>query len=336
MVGYLLLFAFVFPHLALCQQQRTTISYKHPLYKEPLTVTISPKIWNLLDLRAELITKYLKTIELPEQAQNDTMLDYKVSNIALNDISIPKSGVSFEDMNNGVHLRMRNIKFRAVATIEVAVGVSVFKAGLKGDVKVNCDNAELDLVLNVGDYKITPVIKMKAGLQFEFTESLRAANLFESKIREYAEYFVSNSVPDMIAKTCEKEVNPLLQKLKRLVAGVGLSEFGVEWTVQNNTLRVGVKPKSAMGKIAPIKPMSKMVCIDSNLLAALREMKRSKREAVNSDSKKSKLGIYFTCSPPEGDCTESSCSYCADLDIFPTTTSTGVGAELGSCVPKNL
>ncbi|KAL6741524.1 hypothetical protein Aduo_014769 [Ancylostoma duodenale] len=334
MIGFLLL-ALVTSHPALCQQQIATVSYQQLPYNQPLTFTISPKLWDLLDLRADLITKYLKTIKLPEQSQMDTMLDYKVSNISLEDIKIPKNGISFEDMDHGIHMRKRNITFFTVSKVEVAVGVSVFKAGLSGDVRVSCNNAELDLVLNVGDYTITPVVSMKADLQFEFTESLRAANLFEGKIREYAEYFVSHNVPKMIVKAVEEQVNPLLQKLKRVLTGVGLSQFGVEWTVQKNTLRVAVKPKSAMGKINPMKPIDKMVCVEGNLLAALRDL-RSKREVKSSDPNKSKFGIYFTCSPPEGGCTASSCSYCTDLDIYPTIKENGVSVESRSCVPKDL
>ncbi|RCN33017.1 hypothetical protein ANCCAN_21156 [Ancylostoma caninum] len=127
----------------------------------------------------------------------------------------------------------------------------------------------------------------------------------------------------------------MLQKLKRVLDGMGLSQFGIEWTVQNGTLRVTVKPQSAMGTIEPIKPINNMMCISSDLLAALRELKRSKREAVSSSPVESELGIELSCTPPEGECTISSCSYCLDFDIQLTTTS-GVSADLLSCMPSNL
>ncbi|RCN29395.1 hypothetical protein ANCCAN_24847 [Ancylostoma caninum] len=306
------------------------------LFKEPFTLTISPKVWDLLDTRAALITKFVESFRLPEKSENNIMLDYKVWNIFVEDFSIPKSGASFEDIDNGVHLRVKNIRFRAVAKARVAIGVMLLKAGLKGDVRVNCDDAELDLKLKWNDFKITPIVNTRADLQVKFTKSLRAANLFKKRIRKYAEEFVSDKLPDMIVELFEQKVNPMLRKLKRLLAGMGLSQFGIEWMVQNKTLRVAVKPKSAMGKIEPIKPTDKMVCIRSDLLAAPQELKRSKREFESSDPTKLKLGIDLTCSAPEGECGISSCSYCADLDITPSTTENGVSAKLRSCVPPIL
>ncbi|KAL6741527.1 hypothetical protein Aduo_014770 [Ancylostoma duodenale] len=323
MIEFLLLFALTTFQPVLCESETNF------LFKEPFTLTISPKVWDLLDTRAALITKFVKSVRLPEKSKDNVMLDYKVWDIFLEDFSIPKSGASFEDISNGVHLRVKNIKFRAVAKAKVSVGVSRLKASLKGDVRVNCDDAELDLKLKWDDFKITPIVSTKADLQIKFTRTLRPANLFKKKIRKYAEEFVSDKLPDMIVELFEQKVNPLLRKLKRLLAGMGLSQFGVEWMVQNKTLRVAVKPKSAMGKIEPIKPTDKMVCFRSDLLAALQELKRSKREVV-------KLGIDLTCSTPEGECSTTSCSYCADLDIKLSTTENGVSAKLRSCVPPIL
>ncbi|EYC14622.1 hypothetical protein Y032_0040g310 [Ancylostoma ceylanicum] len=337
MVGILLLFALASSHLVLCENQANL------LFEEPLTVTISSKVWNLLD-KSALITDFMKSIRIPETSSNDTMLDYKVSDIFLEDFQIPKSGVSFKDMNNGIHLLVTGLQFRAVATAKVAVGVSRLKAGMKGDVRVNCDYAELDLKLEWNDYNITPNISIHADLQVEFTESLRAANLFKEKIRGYAEDFISDTLPGMIVELFEQHVNAPLQKLKKLLTGMGLSQFGIEWTVQNKTLRIAVKPRrvpnlyacSAMGKVEPIKPTDKMVCITSDLLAALRELKRSKREVMSTSPPQLERGIDLTCSTLEGECTETSCSYCVDLDLEPSTTGGGISAEVSGCVPANL
>ncbi|EYC31559.1 hypothetical protein Y032_0004g2217 [Ancylostoma ceylanicum] len=350
MIGFLFLFALVTSHPVLCKNQTDL------LFKEPLTVTISPKVWDLLDTRADLITKYMKLIRFPEKSKNDLMLDYKLWNIFLEDFSIPKGGASFEDIYNGVHLRVKGVRFRVDARAKVAVGVSLLKANLRGNVRVNCDNAELDLKLKWNDFKITPVVKTKADLEVEFTKDLRAANLFKKKIRKYAEKFVSNKLPDMIVELIEQKLNPLLRKLKRLLTGMGLSQFGVEWMVQNKTLRVAVKPKSAMGKVEPIKPTDKMVCIKSDLLAALQEFKQSKREVmsagptevkekeskrskqevVNADPTQLKFGLDVTCSIPQGECSTSSCLYCADLDIKPSTTENGTSVQFRSCMPPIL
>ncbi|RCN29394.1 hypothetical protein ANCCAN_24846 [Ancylostoma caninum] len=183
---------------------------------------------------------------------------------------------------------------------------------------------------------------MKADLKMKFTDSLKPANLFKEKVQEFSDHFVEKTLPDMIGDIFKTEVNPMLRKFKSLLTGMGLSLFGVEFMVQNGNLRIAVRPKSslnlhissALGKIDQIKPINKMVCISSDLLAAVRQLKRSKREAVSSN--KSELGIDLICSTPEGDCIESACSYCADLDIKPSSTKNGFSADLGTCVPKNL
>ncbi|RCN30751.1 hypothetical protein ANCCAN_23470, partial [Ancylostoma caninum] len=194
--------------------------------------------------------------------------------------------------------------------------------------RVECEYADLDVKLEFDGFNIKPAVRLEADLEFEFDESLRAANLVTGQIQFLVEWFIRNRVPGIIEDLFDKETNPMLQKLKRVLDGMGLSQFGIEWTVQNGTLRVTVKPQSAMGAIEPIKPIDNMMCISSDLLAALRELKRSKREA-------SELGIELSCTPPEGECTISSCSYCLDFDIQPTTTS-GVSANISSCVPTNL
>ncbi|KIH68730.1 hypothetical protein ANCDUO_00935 [Ancylostoma duodenale] len=126
----------------------------YSLFNEPLILTISPKIWNILDTRAAVITKYVKSYPIPDNINKDTMLDYKITDMYVEDFSMPKSGVSFKEMKNGIHLRIFNvfsdvrdvqeltlyvkvtdIKFRAGAKAKVAVGVKKLKASLKGDVR---------------------------------------------------------------------------------------------------------------------------------------------------------------------------------------------------------
>ncbi|KIH68729.1 hypothetical protein ANCDUO_00934 [Ancylostoma duodenale] len=194
----------------------------------------------------------------------------------------------------------------------------------------------MDMELKWDDFEFTPKVTMKADLKIRFTDSLKAANMFKDKVQEISDHFVEKTLPEMITNIFEKQVNPLLRKFKNMLTGMGLSQFGVEFMVQNGNLRIAVKPKSALGKVDPIKPINQMVCISSDLLAAVIQLKRSKRQAVNSNGSESKFGIDLTCSTPEGSCTESSCSFCADLDIKESTKKSGFRADFGTCVPKNL
>ncbi|KAK6020417.1 hypothetical protein OSTOST_13928 [Ostertagia ostertagi] len=115
------------------------------------------------------------------------------------------------------------------------------------------------------------------------------------------------AVQGKLAELIVKEVNPRLQKLKQKLLARGLTEYDIEWTVQNQILRVGIKTKGANNVIAPVKPIDKMVCIDVNVA---RLAPKAKRCVLSSN-------IDVTCLNPLAKCEGLSCSFCTDIDINP-------------------
>ncbi|KHJ82135.1 hypothetical protein OESDEN_18173, partial [Oesophagostomum dentatum] len=72
--------------------------------KEPLTLTISPKIWNLLETKAGLINDAVTSITFPEFSGKKSLLNYRIWDGKVHHFSGPKSEVSFQDMNNDVRV----------------------------------------------------------------------------------------------------------------------------------------------------------------------------------------------------------------------------------------
>ncbi|KAK6010174.1 hypothetical protein OSTOST_24812 [Ostertagia ostertagi] len=126
-----------------------------------------------------------------------------------------------------------------------------------------------------------------------------------------------------LAEVIVNEVNPKLQKLKQMLIARGLSEYDIEWTVQNQILRVAIKPKSATGVISPVRSIDNMLCIEVNVTKLARRVKRS---VLSSD-------IDVTCLNPVAKCKGLACSYCTDIDINPVSSSVP-GDEFHNCIPK--
>ncbi|KIH42413.1 hypothetical protein ANCDUO_27602 [Ancylostoma duodenale] len=116
-------------------------------------------------------------------------------------------------------------------------------------------------------------------------------------------------LPLQLIKAIEEKVNPRLQKLKQKIIGMGITQYGIEWKVQNNILRVILRPRGRGKKHqqpAPPPPRP----IPANPL---------------------KGGIDFTCVAPQFRCEGLACSYCTDVDINPS--STGPTDKFYNCLP---
>ncbi|KAK6754745.1 hypothetical protein RB195_013623 [Necator americanus] len=296
------------------------------LFNDPLTVTVTPKIWDLLDTKSKLISKIVKSIRFPEISKEGKLLDYNLWDGYIEQLSISKDGVSFEDIDNGVHLHIENINFRVVTKAKVRVGFMLAKVGASGKIWMDAVDGKLDLKLKWNDFEFLPTVETEATLHFNFTNSLKSANLFKENIRKYAEKAVRVILPEAIVGFIKQSVNPRLKKLKKIVVGLGLSQFGVQWAVQNNTLRVAVRPKSGMENVRPIHSSNKMICVSSGILAVL--------QIYIGESNVSLFDGRMSFMAPEGSCTSSSCSYCADLDVnLNATKADGTQSELSNCVP---
>ncbi|KIH55887.1 hypothetical protein ANCDUO_13945 [Ancylostoma duodenale] len=84
---------------------------------------------------------------------------------------------------------------------------------------------------------------MDSNVRVDFTHHLKTLNFLRKKIQKIVTSKVNSEVPKKIIEAIEQQVNPRLQKLKEKMISMGYKEYDVEWTVQNNILRVAVKPK---------------------------------------------------------------------------------------------
>uniref|UniRef100_A0A7I4YTL5 BPI1 domain-containing protein n=1 Tax=Haemonchus contortus TaxID=6289 RepID=A0A7I4YTL5_HAECO len=301
-----------------CGQENATLNIR-----EPLTLTISPKVWNLLETKANLITDAVKSIQFPEKEEKvKKLLKYKVWNGHFEQFSVPKTGVTFEDMNNGVHLRVKGIQFSGSVQARLYIGGKLGRVRVSGDIKIKSSDAELDVILTWNDFSFTPTISMNSNLRLDFTHHLKDFNAIRGHVQKLATHAVNKKVPERLAEVINQEVNPKLQKLKQKLIARGLGDYDVEWTVQNQILRVAVKPKSSTGAVPPIKPINEMLCIEVNV-AQLTQ--RAKRSVSSSD-------LDVTCVNPVAKCEGLACSYCTDVDVNPLPPG-AIKDEFHNCIP---
>nr|CDJ81130.1 unnamed protein product [Haemonchus contortus] len=291
--------------------------------REPLTLTVSPKIWNLLETKANLINDAIKSIQFPEKQEKvNKLFKYKVWNGHFEHFSIPKTGVTFENMNNGVHLRIKGVQFGGSVQARLYLGGKLARVRVSGDVKVKSSNAELDVILNWNDFTFTPVISMSSNLRIDFTRHIRRFNAIRGHLQKLATRAVNKKVAEKLAEVINKQVNPRLQRLKQMLIARGLADYDIEWTVQNQILRVAVKPRSSINVPSPIVPINEMLCIK---VSVAQLPQRTKRSALGSD-------LDVTCVNPVAKCEGLACSYCTDVDINPLPPNV-IGDKFHNCIP---
>ncbi|RCN30558.1 hypothetical protein ANCCAN_23675 [Ancylostoma caninum] len=93
---------------------------------EPLTLTISPKIWNLFETKANIINDTVTSLKFPEQSGQEGPVRYRLWDGKLEHFSISKWDISFEDIRSGIHLSLKGVKFRASINGKVEVGKTMF------------------------------------------------------------------------------------------------------------------------------------------------------------------------------------------------------------------
>ncbi|RCN32575.1 hypothetical protein ANCCAN_21615 [Ancylostoma caninum] len=282
---------------------------------DPLAVAITPKIWNLLTTKANFISNVVTSIRFPDFGGKKSMVKYRVWNGRVDHFSVPQSGVSFLDMNNGIHLSITNIQFHATTRGRVELGKKVFRkwvriARMSGDIKAKSANAGIDIVLVWNDFKFTPTVTMNSNVRIDFTHNLRRyLNFLRSRVQKMVTSKVNSEVPKLLNKAIQEKVNPRLQKLKQKIIEMGITQYGIEWKVQNNILRVILRPRGRGRKHQqPAPPPSRP--IPANPL---------------------KGGIDFTCVAPQFRCEGLACTYCTDVDINPS--STGPTDKFHNCLP---
>ncbi|KAK5986112.1 hypothetical protein GCK32_015199, partial [Trichostrongylus colubriformis] len=279
-----------------------------PNINEPFTLTISPKIWDLLATKPDLFNSTITSIKLPEKEGKFKQLRYKLWDGHFDEFSVPKTGVSFENMNNGIRLRVRNVTFKSSTRARLYMEQMLFSIGVRGKIRMESTNAELDVILTWSNFTFTPNISMTSNLTIEFTRYLREFNLFKSRVEKYATRAINKKISKKLAGVIVKKLNPILRKLKKKLKKMKLyKKYDIEWTTQNQTLRVAVKPKSSNDVVSPIKPIDKMLCAEVDIAQLLQ---RTKRSVLLSS-------VDVTCVDPVTNCEGDSCSYCTDVDINP-------------------
>ncbi|KAL6741870.1 hypothetical protein Aduo_015085 [Ancylostoma duodenale] len=301
---------------------------------EPLTLTISPKIWNLLETKAKIINDTLTSLKFPEQSGQEGSVSYRLWEGKLEHFSISKWDISFGSMGSGVHLSLRGVNFRASINGKVEVGKTMFGRwipliGMSGGIKVTSETAALDVKLAWKNFKFTPTVTMDSNVNIGFTSSLWMLYFLRSKIEKEFTRRINIEVSKKLVEAIELQVNPWLQTLQQTMISMGYDHYDIDWAVQENHLRVSLKPKSLGAAPTPISPINNMLCVNLNMLTAVHETsKRMKREAIQSTSQ-STSGIDFTCLAKKFECRGTFCTVCTDIDISPGPVDT-----LHNCVPS--
>ncbi|EYB81791.1 hypothetical protein Y032_0374g216 [Ancylostoma ceylanicum] len=297
--------------LSLCASLCVVKSYNHTKINvnEPLTVTISPKLWNLLETKANIINEAVTSITFPEFDGKKSLVKYRVWEGRVEHFAVPKSGVSFQDMSNGVHLSIRGVQFRASVRGRVELGKKIFRkwiriARMSGNIIAKTDSATMDIKLVWDDFKFIPTVTMNSNVRVDFTHNLkRWLNFLRSRVEKMVVSKVNNEVPKKLVDAIERKVNPRLQILKQKMISMGYTEYDIEWTIQNNILRVTVKPKSRSGVVAPVQPIDTMLCVNADVLEVMDIVsKRTKRSAVNTFSNSLPKTFKTSCLIASGTC----------------------------------
>ncbi|VDO06129.1 unnamed protein product [Haemonchus placei] len=226
-------------------------------------------------------------------------LKYKVWDGHIEHLFIPKTGVSLENMNNGIHLRLKDVQFSGSIQARLYVGGWLSRIGVSGGIKVKSSNVKLDVILKWNDFTFTPIISMNSNLHIDFTSRFRKFNAFRKYFQKRASQVVNKKVPEKLAELVHKKLNPRLQKLKQKLIARGLTNYDIEWTVQKQVDRA--KPDSSCG----------------------------------SQAKESLSNIDVTCVNMVTKCEGSTCSRCTDIDINPLPPNT-IGHKFPNCIPEFL
>ncbi|KAL6739907.1 hypothetical protein Aduo_013305 [Ancylostoma duodenale] len=316
----LLLLCFIFTvSTVICEENKVNPN-------EPITLTVSPKIWNLLETKANIINDAVTSITFPDFDGKKSLVKYRVWDGKVDHFSVPKSGVSFQDMNNGVHLSIKGAQFGASIKGRLEIGKKIRIARMSGEIKAKSESVNLDVKLVWNDFKFIPTVNMDSNVRVDFTHHLKPLKFLRKEIQKIVTSKVNSGVAKKITEAIEQQVNPRLQKLKEKMISMGYKEYDMEWTVQNNILRVVVKPKSGSGVVSPVVPIDHMFCVNANMVAVMDSFiqLRLKRGAGPK-------GIDFTCVSPKFSCEGSSCSVCSDIDLNPA--SEGSGDKFHNCLP---
>ncbi|KHJ89692.1 hypothetical protein OESDEN_10475 [Oesophagostomum dentatum] len=250
---------------------------------EPITVSVTPKIWRLLETKGHIINSVLSSIQFPEFDGKEHLVKYRVWGGRIEHFHVPSSGVTFQDVNNGVRIRISGVQFAASVNGRVEIGKKVFGkwvriARMSGEIKAKSENVNMEVNLVWNDFNFIPTVTMSSNVRVDFTRHLRTLNFLRSRVQKMVNSKVNSEVPRKasLVDAIQGKVNPRLQKLKQKVADMGITHYGLDWRIQNKILYVTLKTKNN-GEVSTVESSNKMICIDASILDALQLLNRKKR-----------------------------------------------------------
>ncbi|KHJ82558.1 hypothetical protein OESDEN_17748 [Oesophagostomum dentatum] len=214
-----------------------------------MTLTVSPKLWTLFDTRKGLINSTVTSLKFSDLSGQNSAAKYEVEDVKVEDFYIPKSGISFQDVNNGIKIEIKDIHFAAKAKIKAKIGPTIpgrwfHLANAKGTAIVRSEKSRLDVELQWKNFTFIPVVNMNSNIRIAFTENLNLLNLAKNNMASMVNSKINGLVHKKIKEAVKNYANPLLQQLKQQMVSFGYGDYDIEWMVQNSSLGVAVKPNA--------------------------------------------------------------------------------------------
>ncbi|KHJ77964.1 hypothetical protein OESDEN_22416 [Oesophagostomum dentatum] len=189
-------------------------------------------------------------------------------------------------MTNGIRINIKEVRIQASARGEADIGKEILRkwlhiAYVSGGIKYNSNLnsmytlkatfewSNLDVQLQWSDFKFIPVVNMNSKIRIGFTYNLKLLYLVKGKIEKFVNSKVNSEVPKKIAEAIDTYINPHLQQLKHQMESKDYKDYDIEWTVQNNSVRATVKPKSGNNTPSKITPINDMACVNANIIKVL-------------------------------------------------------------------
>ncbi|VDM81891.1 unnamed protein product [Strongylus vulgaris] len=105
------------------------------------------------------------------------------------------------------------------------------------------EEVNLDAKLMWNDFSFIPYISMESNIKLSFSNHFKILNIVKGMIQRRVAALVDTEVAEKLAEAVKTNVNPRLQQFKQKMVSMGYTHYEIEWTVQDNALRVTFKPK---------------------------------------------------------------------------------------------
>ncbi|CAJ0591359.1 unnamed protein product [Cylicocyclus nassatus] len=316
---------------------------------EPLVLTISSRIFGLLDRESDAINRTANSITFPEiEGEIENLLRYKAWGAKIQSFLIPSSNIFFEKYGDGIYLKVQGIVFRATANLEVGMASNCLLfclplPTLDGTIKVSSTNVILDVKLLWDGSKFVPYVTMESNIKIKFGKGLKILNLVDAlfdiktmlmdKIREIIDKNVVTKLDEIVTSSGNNELQRLEYKLSNAGYAV-LFNSPIDWTVRNNVLRIAVKTGNANNITSTdiVPPNDKMLCLSADIVRIFLPLFSSHfsttRERRQADNR-----LIFTCVEPKLQCETTACTICTDFNI--SRASDGILYDkYHNCIPQ--